>query len=94
MRHWKGTLKLGDIFHNEEIPREQRLIDIASRFHDFVAKRCDDFDALDLSEELTAAAKDADVDWFDSVWNEVYNWADANSLWIDTVSIPEAATAL
>jgi hypothetical protein len=39
----------------------------------------------ELLEELADAAREGDVRWFDDVWDGVYDWADAERVWIETV---------
>lgn len=83
MSNWDYTLRLGDMFHDENMSFEQRRDEIvrrirASRFWDE-----DDGELVTTVSDLSAAW---DVDEFDQFWDKFYDWADWNRVWVETFS--------
>jgi hypothetical protein len=83
---WYETVRLSDVFHNEEMTFEQRRDEIVRRLRASSWVKCaDDNDVLpNLIDELKNAA---DVDEFDTVWDVIYDYADADRVWIDTSTL-------
>ena len=80
---WNRKIKLGDVFHNEDMTFEQRRDSIVSR----VRASCwligrDEFDDLVLLVEDLATAEDARE--FDEMWDAIYDIADYDRVWIET----------
>ena len=82
---WDRKIRLGDVFHNDDLTFEQKRDLIVSRIRTSGwLKGCDEYDDLvmfveELSETTTAAE-------FDGPWDEIYDIADAERVWIDTMS--------
>ncbi len=78
---WLLTINVADVFRNEDMTFEQRRDAIVQRIHasGWIAE--DDYTLGDLVDELGDAA---DTDDFDAVWDEIYNQADADRVWIAT----------
>lgn len=84
MSTWKETVRLADVFHDDALPLREKGETIVTRLRALRAEGVDlDFD--NTLEELTDAAEADDVGWFDQVWHAVYDWADAERVWIETV---------
>lgn len=43
-----------------------------------------DWDFEMLADELLDAARAEDIDWFNVVWDGIYDWADDHRVWIKT----------
>lgn len=83
MAKWDYTVKLGRRFNDDTTTYEERRDYTVKVFRD-LADTLPEYEELDwLLEELATAA---DTDSFDETWGEVYDWADANRVWIDTFS--------
>jgi hypothetical protein len=63
-------------FESSNLPQ-----DLRDDFEDFM-------DSLEQLVEESDEDGDVDADEFDAVWNDVYNWADRNRIWINTLSAP------
>lgn len=77
-------IELGDIFENEDLSFPERRDSIVTRIREdqFVLNHDDKDELLGLVDELQEAVDSED---FDQVWDEIYDWADVNLVWIDTV---------
>lgn len=84
MAKWKHTLRLGDVFHNDDLTLAQKTEKITERFQALKIPEADRWDAESTLEELADAAAEDDVDWWDGAWNFFYDWADANRVWVET----------
>lgn len=80
---WDGTLRLADVFHNDDLTFEQKRDATVRRIRATAwFKGYDEFDDLPMFvEELSDAA---DTDAFDAAWDCVYDIADADRVWIET----------
>ena len=81
---WLGTLELGDVFHDENVPFEQRRDEIVKRI-----KAADWYEPEDLSLSgvLDDLATSPDVAAFDLSWDEFYGWADDARIWVETIKV-------
>lgn len=77
---WDRKIYVGDIFHNDDIPFELKRDSIVKRLRSMVRPRKDE-DFVCLIEDLEVTE---DEDEFDDVWNDIYDWADENRVWIET----------
>lgn len=82
---WDRKIRLGDVFDNDEFTFEQKRDTIVSRLRSsgWLNGRDECDELVTLVEELAAAT---DVEWFDSVWDLIYDHADYDRVWIDTIS--------
>lgn len=81
MPHWAHTLRVADVWRNEDMPFPARRDEIvrrikASRFWD-----ADDYDLEGIVSDLQNAE---DVRGFDAAWEEFYYWADDQRVWVET----------
>lgn len=78
---WDRRIDLSDVFHNEEMTFEQRRNAIVARLRAsaWLKGRADGL--TDLVDEL---ADTADGDEFDGPWDEIYDYADVERVWIAT----------
>lgn len=82
MAKWVLTIPLGYVFHDEYMPFETRRDEIISRIRITTAPKFPDNSWLDgILEELADCDNLGD---FDLSWDRMYDWADANHVWIDT----------
>jgi hypothetical protein len=88
MANWKHTLDLSDIWNSE--PNSELYTEISKRLTAKAAEMKnagtiteEDYDDLcDVSDDIQSIT---DVEDFDNLWDEVYDWADHDHrLWIKT----------
>jgi len=89
MANWKYQINLADIFENvEEQPIELTAMEIYQRFASFMEKHCemfeDDYSTEDTIDNLKYCES---VEEIDSLLSELYDFADANRIWINTWEI-------
>lgn len=81
--HWKHTIKLGDIWRNEDLGFEERRDRVVARLRRSPWLR--DRDEVDpLLEIVEHLAHAEDFDEFNDWWDEIYDAADIERVWIDT----------
>jgi hypothetical protein len=78
---WDRTIQLGDVFHNEDMTFEQRRDAIVARVRES-GWRIDGV-LEDLLEELSDAE---DSEEFGEQWDEIYDLADEDRVWIETIA--------
>ncbi len=80
---WRETVKLEDVFHNNDYTFEERKHLIIKRIResnwDFHSKNWDTVD-----EALNRLSDAADVQQFDAGWVDIYDYADQDRIWIAT----------
>lgn len=79
---WKHKLDLCDIFHSEAHGFTNRRDIIVARVQRAKFWDEDDDELTALTEELAEAE---DSDQFNSAWDALYDWFDANRVWVSTV---------
>jgi hypothetical protein len=83
---WAETLRLGDVFHNDDMPFIERRDAIVARIKATRWYKGADpleFDGLvDIVENL---ATEGAVEDFDYWWDELYDLADRDRIWIETI---------
>ncbi len=83
MPHWAKTIRLGDVFHNDNLTFEQRRDRIVRKI-----RRSgwpdDNPHVARLVDELAEADG---VNYFDGVWTAIYDEANADRVWIDTTRV-------
>ena len=78
---WHHKLQLKDIFRSGEMSFEEKRDEIVRRIKKASWYDENDFSILDPVEGLEFAQ---DFEEFDGWWNEFYDWADANRVWVAT----------
>ncbi len=78
---WLLTINLRDVFRNEDMTFEERRDAIVARIRASGWITEDDWSLDNLVEELGDVET---TDEFDAVWDEIYNEADADRVWIAT----------
>jgi hypothetical protein len=79
---WDHELRLGDVFHNEEMTFEDRRDAIVARIR---KARWYDEDDIALWEAVDGLANAEDTDEFDAWWDAFYDWCDAGKrVWVET----------
>jgi hypothetical protein len=78
---WDRKVLLGDVFRNEAMSFEQIRDEIARRI-----RATEWHSGSDVVRELVDELADcADTDEFDAVWDAIYDEADEDRVWIETV---------
>ena len=81
MTKWEHKLRLGDIFHAEDRPFEERRTVIVERIRNAPFWDEDDYD---LVETITELEETDNIGYFDSVWDAFYDWCDQHRVWVET----------
>jgi hypothetical protein len=87
MANWKNRLNVAPYFHNDDLTLEQKTKDIILiiRSRPWFNEDFGYFQELeDLLEEMSDAGEADDVEWFDAVWNAMYDIFDAERVWVVT----------
>jgi hypothetical protein len=83
---WIEKVRLSDCFHDDGMPFPQRRDEIVRRIKQTKwFKRADEADT-DLHPLIEKLADTHDVDEFDQVWDLIYDIADADRVWIETIA--------
>ena len=87
MAFWAYTIRLGDIWTDERRPFTERRDVIVKRLRDssWLLDNGPDSSITQLVDDLAEAA---DAGEFDELWDDVYDLANTDRAWIDTVSKP------
>ena len=89
---WKNRLNLGDIFQDDDMPLEEKRDVIVARikasgWYRREIKRDDCCDLFYIVDELADVDSD---DYFNVVWNALYDWCDVDKrVWLDVWSKPK-----
>lgn len=90
-RVWVATLNVASFYHDDELSLAERAkmmaAAIRSKFPKRVDIESDEFDdELDLCAEEFEEIGSGDVDAseFDTVLDRLYDWADSESVWVQT----------
>lgn len=78
---WFHKLDLTDVFHNDDLTFEQKRNEIAHRIR---TSRFFAADELYLTEIYQRIEDAEDTDEFDDVWEEFYDYADRERIWVAT----------
>lgn len=90
MPHWEYRLDLSDVFHDGDMPFTRKRDVIVGRIKaNRWYRECKDDGLGELVDQL---AKVTTTRAFDRVWNQVYDQADTDRAWIDTISVPKGNT--
>lgn len=81
MSAWKYRVDLKDVFHDENRTFEERRDEIVGRIK--TAGFYDEDDEY-LGELVAYIEESEDVDEFNVSWDEFYDWADVNRVWVAT----------
>jgi hypothetical protein len=84
MAVWKQKVDVSDVFYDDAMALPQKGEAIVAQLRR-LRPEGEDLVLDELLEELADAAREGDVRWFDDVWDGVYDWADAERVWIETV---------
>lgn len=80
MKPWAHTIRLGYIFHNDSMTFIQRRDAIVS-----IIKKSEWVNGNDeLADCMDRLEQSQDEEEFDQYWDELYDYADLDSVWIDT----------
>lgn len=84
MSKWIATVDVSDKWKSDEYTTEAQMEYAAQVVDSFSAKWDGDYkEELEMiAEELVDAAESEDVEWFDAVWGQFYDWADDVRVWV------------
>lgn len=80
---WRVEIKLGDFFKSDDLTVAEKAKEIVKRIRDSRWRDISGSQFL-LDDILERLGSVADADEFDYVWNEIYDLADIDRVWIDT----------
>lgn len=82
MAVWLYTLRIKDVFYNEDMSFEEKRDEIVKRI-----KASDFWDSDDhtLVNVVSGLAESVDTEKFDGWWNTFYDYADHYRVWVQTV---------
>lgn len=78
-RPWKHTIRIGDIWKNPEMTFEERKTALVTRIRSTPWCKND----ADVAAVVRRLATNRTVKGFDAAWNDLYDLADADRVWID-----------
>lgn len=83
MPRWKHTLDIKVVWNDEgmDLPEKGKAIVEKIKAAPFWEEGGE---LEELVDELADAAEADDEHWFNLVWNEFYDWADAERVWVKT----------
>lgn len=85
---WEYTLDVSDVFYHGDSDREplfEAMLAVAQKVERYQNASWPVDDELELiADELLDAAKAKDIEWFNLVWDALYDWADDHHVWIKT----------
>lgn len=83
MTNWRHTLRIADVWQNDDLTWEEQREVIVKRIRR--ARWFDDcdFELLDAVNGLDYAEEEQE---FDGYWEDFCDWADANLMWVETTT--------
>ena len=83
MSRWDHHLNIKDVFYNEGLSFKQRRDEIVRRIR--AARWYRDYDGYFLLSDIVDRLAEAeDADDFDDAWDEFYDFADTERVWVAT----------
>lgn len=86
-KKWEHTLDVSLEFYTGDDDRalETAMIRVSERVERWQNAMFPlDTDLEAIADDLVNAAYDNDINWFNELWDMLYDWADTNSTWIKT----------
>ena len=88
-RPWEFTLDVSDVFYHgpEDEPLFGAMRAVAQkveRWQNAMFPVDNEFELI--ADELVDAASAEDIEWFNLVWDALYDWADDSRVWVKTCS--------
>jgi Zn-dependent M32 family carboxypeptidase len=89
MANWKFKIDVSEIWQKYEDDNDfesfiSELIPALKAKQDEVTEKVDEDEAMDYEDMLNDLEGTTDEDEFDFVWQQLYDWADFNKVWIAT----------
>jgi hypothetical protein len=84
MTIWNKTVDVSSVFHNDDMSFIERRDAIVKKFRDAWPVSFTEDESLEINDILDELEETEDVEEFNSVWDEVYDWADYRKVWIKT----------
>lgn len=84
MAVWKHKLHVEGLLHNDELSTQERWIEIVRRIRAAGFFDTEDYELVELVDELADAAEADQLSWISQVWDAFYDWADDHRVWVAT----------
>lgn len=84
MRQWKHVLNIKYFWNSPDLTLEQRRDKIVWLIRRAPFYQLDDAEWGELRDRVNDLAAAEGVEAFDEAWDEIYDWADHNDVWIKT----------
>jgi hypothetical protein len=89
MANWIMKIDVSEIWQEYEDNNDfesfkSELIPILKSIQDEVSKKLDSLEAMDYEDMVQEIELTDDEDEFDYAWQDLYDWADNNKVWIAT----------
>lgn len=88
MAIWNTSITVSDVFNDESLPLETLKTTVISRIRDdaFCSALLTTDDGCELADILDSLCVVDDEDEFNEAWADLYDWADAHRVWIETIA--------
>ena len=83
MPTWFETIKLGDVFHNEDLDLAEKVEEITTRLKQ-ASWRAFSADPAEFDRLVEELSKAGSLQEFNFTWEELYDLADLDRVWIET----------
>jgi len=90
MREWKHTMSFSIFYHEDALTVDKKAELVLAKLKQFVERRPqfkDDHELLDITDYFQGEVDcedGTDVECFDEGMAQLYDWADANNVWVET----------
>ena len=80
-RRWKHHLRIKDIWRDDDLSWETKRDAVVAKIKKLPHYQSDDelIEIVEMLEEATFISE------FDEVWDQFYDWADWNRVWVETL---------
>ena len=88
-KEWKFTIDIADIWENNEFDDDfgKKIYDRIMKDFEEIKKIVGEEEADDLSNILEYIRDSSHTDEFDNAFDDFYDWADDNEIWVNTMEI-------
>jgi hypothetical protein len=83
MPQWFETIKLGDVFHNDDLDLQEKTEEIVTRLK-AASWRSFSADPGEFDRLVDELSKAGTLQEFNFTWEELYDLADLDRIWIET----------
>lgn len=83
MRNWKMRVDVAEFLQDESLSFEERRDGIVKALDDLVLLDVEPVDQVRFEDAVDGLRYSEDKDEFDQHWDDLYDWADDNALWVE-----------